>query len=134
MNGVLGMSELLLGTSLSAKQRDYVQTIHSSGNELLNLINEILDISRLESGQIELDDVQFDLNALIEDRSEEHTSELQSLMRISYAVFCLKKKTAPQEPCHVPVKKHVTRHTLTLISSCVHHILKQTTQFILKTT
>nr|WP_272885938.1 hybrid sensor histidine kinase/response regulator [Stutzerimonas stutzeri] len=67
MNGVLGMSELLLSTSLSAKQRDYVQTIHSSGNELLNLINEILDISKLESGQIELDDVQFDLNALIED-------------------------------------------------------------------
>jgi CheY-like chemotaxis protein len=67
MNGVLGMTELLLGTPLSAKQRDYVQTIHSSGNELLNLINEILDISKLESGQIELDDVQFDLNALIED-------------------------------------------------------------------
>ncbi len=67
MNGVLGMTELLLGTPLSAKQRDYVQTIHSSGNELLTLINEILDISKLESGQIELDDVQFDLNALIDD-------------------------------------------------------------------
>ncbi|WP_457923873.1 hybrid sensor histidine kinase/response regulator RetS [Pseudomonas aeruginosa] len=67
MNGVLGMTELLLGTPLSAKQRDYVQTIHSAGNELLTLINEILDISKLESGQIELDEVQFDLNALIED-------------------------------------------------------------------
>jgi len=67
MNGVLGMTELLLGTPLSVKQRDYVQTIHSAGNELLSLINEILDISRIESGQIELDDVQFDLNALIED-------------------------------------------------------------------
>ncbi len=67
MNGVLGMTELLLGTPLSAKQRDYVQTIHSSGNELLTLINEILDISKLESGQIELDDVQFDLHALVED-------------------------------------------------------------------
>ena len=67
MNGVLGMAELLLGTPLSAKQRDYAQTIHNSGNELLTLINEILDISKLESGQIELDDVQFDLNALIED-------------------------------------------------------------------
>jgi signal transduction histidine kinase len=44
-----------------------VQTIHSAGNELLTLINEILDISKLESRQIELDDVQFDLNALIED-------------------------------------------------------------------
>ena len=67
MNGVLGMSELLLGTPLSTKQLDYVQTIHSAGNELLTLINEILDISKLESGQIELDDVQFDLNALIDD-------------------------------------------------------------------
>jgi CheY-like chemotaxis protein/signal transduction histidine kinase len=67
MNGVLGMTELLLGTPLSAKQRDYVQTIHSAGNELLGLINEILDISQLESGQIELDDVQFDLNALLDD-------------------------------------------------------------------
>lgn len=67
MNGVLGMTELLLGTPLSVKQRDYVQTIHSAGNELLGLINEILDISRIESGQIELDDVQFDLSALLED-------------------------------------------------------------------
>ncbi|WP_312936343.1 response regulator [Pseudomonas sp.] len=67
MNGVLGMTELLLGTPLSVKQRDYVQTIHSAGNELLTLINEILDISKLESRQIELDDVQFDLAALIED-------------------------------------------------------------------
>ncbi len=41
MNGVLGMTELLLGTPLSVKQRDYVQTIHSAGNELLTLINEI---------------------------------------------------------------------------------------------
>ncbi len=67
MNGVLGMTELLLGTPLSVKQRDYVQTIHSAGNELLTLINEILDISKIESGQIELDDVQFDLSALIEE-------------------------------------------------------------------
>lgn len=67
MNGVLGMTELLLGTPLSAKQRDYVQTIHNSGNELLLLINEILDLSALESGEIELEEVQFDLHALIEE-------------------------------------------------------------------
>ncbi|MBB2493413.1 hybrid sensor histidine kinase/response regulator [Aquipseudomonas ullengensis] len=88
MNGVLGMTELLLGTPLSAKQRDYVQTIHSSGNELLTLINEILDISKLESGQIELDDVQFDLNALIDDcldifraKAEQQRVELISFMQ-----------------------------------------------------
>ncbi|WP_022961351.1 response regulator [Halopseudomonas pelagia] len=67
MNGVLGMSELLLDTALSAKQRDYVQTIHGSGNDLLNLINEILDMSRLESGQMTLETVQFDLHALVND-------------------------------------------------------------------
>lgn len=67
MNGVLGMSELLLDTALSAKQRDYVQTIHGSGNDLLNLINEILDVSRLESGQLVLEKVQFDLHALVND-------------------------------------------------------------------
>ncbi|MBU3058172.1 hybrid sensor histidine kinase/response regulator [Pseudomonas indica] len=88
MNGVLGMTELLLGTPLSAKQRDYVQTIHSAGNELLTLINEILDISKLESGQIELDDVQFDLNALVEDcldifraKAEQQKVELISFMQ-----------------------------------------------------
>jgi signal transduction histidine kinase/DNA-binding response OmpR family regulator len=86
MNGVLGMTELLLGTPLSAKQRDYVQTIHSSGNELLNLINEILDISRLESGQMELDDVQFDLNALTEDCIDifRTKAELQNIELISF--------------------------------------------------
>lgn len=86
MNGVLGMTELLLGTPLSAKQRDYVQTIHSSGNELLNLINEILDISKLESGQIELDDVQFDLNALTEDCLDifRAKAELQKIELISF--------------------------------------------------
>ena len=67
MNGVLGMSELLLDTALSAKQRDYVQTIHSSGNDLLNLINDILDLSRLESGQLTLEQSRFDLHSLIDD-------------------------------------------------------------------
>lgn len=88
MNGVLGMTELLLGTPLSVKQRDYVQTIHSAGNDLLTLINEILDISKLESGQMELDDVQFDLNALIEDclgifrtKAEQQNVELISFIQ-----------------------------------------------------
>ncbi|WP_285261020.1 response regulator [Halopseudomonas bauzanensis] len=78
MNGVLGMSELLLNTALSAKQRDYVQTIHGSGTELLSLINDILDISRLESGQLALDNLRFDLHALINDCLENHRNRLAS--------------------------------------------------------
>ena len=78
MNGVLGMSELLLDTALSAKQRDYVQTIHGSGNDLLNLINEILDVSRLESGQLVLEKVQFDLHALINDCMDIYRARAES--------------------------------------------------------
>lgn len=67
MNGVLGMSELLLDSALSAKQRDYVQTIHRSGTDLLTLINDILDLSRLESGQLTLEQSRFDLHSLLSD-------------------------------------------------------------------
>jgi len=86
MNGVLGMSELLLDTALSAKQRDYVQTIHSSGNDLLNLINDILDLSRLESGQLTLDNLRFDLHSLIEDCLEScrHRLSNQPIELISF--------------------------------------------------
>lgn len=83
MNGVLGMAELLLSTQLSAKQRDYARTISSSGHELLNLINQLLDLAKLESGPLELDQVPTDLTALIEDcvesfraRAAQHQVEL----------------------------------------------------------
>jgi len=117
MNGVLGMTELLLGTPLSVKQRDYVQTIHSAGNELLTLINEILDISKLESGQIELDDVQFDLNALIDDclsifraRAEQQNVELISFIQ-------------PQVPRVISGDPTRLRQTLL---SLLEHALKKT--------
>ena len=67
MNGVLGMAELLLDTPLSDRQRDYAQTIRSAGNELLGLLGQILDVSRLESGMIELDSDVFDYPALLDD-------------------------------------------------------------------
>lgn len=88
LNGVLGMAELLQSTSLSAKQRDYVQTIHSSGNELLALLNEVLDSPLHEAGQIELDDMQFDLHALLDDcldslrsRAEQQGVELITMVQ-----------------------------------------------------
>ncbi|GAA5116609.1 response regulator [Luteolibacter yonseiensis] len=55
LNAVIGMASLLETTSLNAQQQDYAQTILSSGNFLLELINDILDYSRIESGHIELD-------------------------------------------------------------------------------
>ena len=55
MNGVLGMTNLLLGSPLSHEQRDQVETIRQSGEALLTLVNEILDFSKIEAGKVELD-------------------------------------------------------------------------------
>lgn len=66
MNGVLGMAELLLGTALSEEQTRYTQAIHRSGGALLNIINDILDYSKIEAGQLRLEMLRFDLYELIE--------------------------------------------------------------------
>ena len=67
LSGVLGMTTLLLDTPLSSKQRDYAQTIQGAGSELLGLINEILDISRLESNDIVLSHTQFSPAGLLQE-------------------------------------------------------------------
>jgi signal transduction histidine kinase/DNA-binding response OmpR family regulator len=67
LTGVIGMSDLLLGTRLTSEQREFVETLNTSAEALLSLINDILDFSKFESGNIELDEVAFDLQALAED-------------------------------------------------------------------
>jgi len=65
MTGVLGMSELLLGTPLDERQRGYAKAIHQSGELLLRLVNDSLDIARIEAGKFTLDDRQLDPAALM---------------------------------------------------------------------
>jgi len=67
MNGVLGMTELLLRTELTAQQLDFVETLRSSGENLLTIINDILDFSKLEAGEMRLDPYPFNLNAVLDD-------------------------------------------------------------------
>ncbi len=67
MNGVLGMTGLLLETALTSEQRDCVETIRLSGNSLLSLINEILDLSKIEAGQMKLETIDFDFACCIEE-------------------------------------------------------------------
>ena len=62
MNGVLGMTELALGTQLDDAQRSYLQDIHSSAESLLVIINDILDLSKIEAGKLELDPRPFSLH------------------------------------------------------------------------
>jgi len=67
MNGVIGMASLLQGTELSAAQREYVQTMHSSGMSLLKIINAVLDFSKIEAGKLTLDAADFALQAVLDD-------------------------------------------------------------------
>ena len=67
MNGIIGMTELALETELSAVQRDLLETSRNSAISLLDLLNDVLDFSRMETKSVELDNVPFDLAKLILD-------------------------------------------------------------------
>ncbi len=83
MNGIIGMTELLLSTPLSGVQHNYADTIRRSGRTLLKIIGDILDYSKVEAGQLDIEPIPFDLQVACEDviellspRSEEKSLSL----------------------------------------------------------
>ena len=67
MTGVIGMSEILLGTNLDEEQRNYVEAINTSSEVLLTIINGILDFSKIEAGELSLESAPFDVKKAVED-------------------------------------------------------------------
>jgi len=70
MNGILGMTGLLMNTALDDEQRHFVSVVQESGEALLGIVNDILDISKLEAGKLEIEEIDFDLVATVEAAAE----------------------------------------------------------------
>ena len=70
MNAIIGMADLLWDTELTSEQRQYVHVFKSAGENLLKLINDILDLSKVEAGQLTLEAIDFDLREVVEKLSE----------------------------------------------------------------
>jgi len=66
MNAIIGMTDITLDTKLNDEQRDYLKTVKDSARALLELLNDILDLSKIEAGRIELDTINFDLRVTVE--------------------------------------------------------------------
>ena len=78
MNGVLGMTELLLESEQTDTQRRFTKTVHDSARGLLGLINDILDFSRAEVGRLDLELGAFDLHEVVEDIADLLADQAQS--------------------------------------------------------
>jgi two-component system, sensor histidine kinase len=65
LNGIIGMTKLLLGTRLTSEQKEYARTVEDSSLTLLTLINEILDLSKIESGKLQIEEIHFEMRSLV---------------------------------------------------------------------
>ncbi|MCA1946098.1 MAG: response regulator [Desulfovibrio sp.] len=70
MNAIIGMSDLLTGTELNARQREYVQSLRASAQSLLALLNDVLDFSKIEAGMVSIEQVPFALRSLLDDLAD----------------------------------------------------------------
>ncbi len=78
MNGIMGMAGLLFDTELTLEQQEYANHVRQAGETLLNLINDLLDYSNIETGNIDLDQIDFGLHSIIEEVLEGHAETVRA--------------------------------------------------------
>ncbi|MDD2835336.1 MAG: GAF domain-containing protein [Methanothrix sp.] len=87
MNAVIGLAGLLLETKLTEEQRDYVETIHSSGDALLAIINDILDFSKIDEGKMKLEHLPFNLReSIVSSLNMVATKAAEKGLNLTYAI------------------------------------------------
>ncbi len=92
MNGVLGMASLMLETGLNDNQRQMMETVKSCGDQLLVIINDVLDFSKIEAGKLQLEVIDFDLRAIVEELGDVFAPQAEEK---GVELLCLVHSTVP---------------------------------------